>query len=52
GAIIRDLQLRRPIFRPTASYGHFGRDDIEAPWEDTSKAHVLREAAARIAEYA
>jgi S-adenosylmethionine synthetase len=33
GAIIRDLGLRRPIFRPTATYGHFGRDDIDLPWE-------------------
>jgi S-adenosylmethionine synthetase len=31
GAIIRDLRLRRPIYRPTAAYGHFGRDDIDAP---------------------
>ncbi|HET6445587.1 MAG TPA: methionine adenosyltransferase [candidate division Zixibacteria bacterium] len=48
GAIIRDLGLRRPIFRPTATYGHFGRDDIEAPWENTSRTSVLKEAAARI----
>ena len=41
-AIIRDLRLRRPIYRATASYGHFGRDDIDAPWEDTDKADVLR----------
>ena len=33
GAIIRDLRLRRPIYRATAAYGHFGRDDIDAPWE-------------------
>ncbi len=45
GAIIRDLDLRRPIYRPTAAYGHFGRDDIVAPWEDTGKASELREAA-------
>src|SRR2546423_11549199 len=45
GAIIRDLRLRRPIYRPTASYGHFGRDDIDAPWEATDKAAALREAA-------
>jgi S-adenosylmethionine synthetase len=48
GAIIRDLGLRRPIFQPTATYGHFGRDDIEAPWENTSRTSVLKEAAARI----
>jgi S-adenosylmethionine synthetase len=44
-AIIRDLQLRRPIYRATAAYGHFGRDDIDAPWERTDKAHALRAAA-------
>ena len=38
GAIIRDLRLRRPIFRKTAAFGHFGRDDIDAPWESTDKA--------------
>jgi len=42
GAIIRDLNLRRPIYRPTAAYGHFGRTDIDAPWENTDKADVLR----------
>jgi len=45
GAIIRDLNLRRPIYRKTAAYGHFGRDDIEFPWEKTDKAGVLRKAA-------
>ena len=45
GAIIRDLQLRRPIYRQIAAYGHFGRDDIDLPWEDTSLAPVLRQAA-------
>lgn len=45
GAIIRDLDLRRPIYRATAAYGHFGRNDIEAPWENTDKAEQLREAA-------
>jgi S-adenosylmethionine synthetase len=45
GAIIRDLNLRRPIYRPTAAYGHFGRDDIEAPWERTDKVEALRQAA-------
>jgi S-adenosylmethionine synthetase len=44
-AIIRDLDLRRPIFRKTAAYGHFGRDDIDAPWESTDKAAILRQAA-------
>jgi S-adenosylmethionine synthetase len=42
GAIIRDLNLRRPIYRATAAYGHFGRTDIDAPWENTSKAEILR----------
>jgi len=46
GAIIRDLNLRRPIYRATAAYGHFGRHDIEAPWENTERAEALREAAA------
>lgn len=45
GAIIRDLDLRRPIYHPTAAYGHFGRDDIDAPWERTDKAEALRKAA-------
>jgi len=45
GAIIRDLGLRKPIYRKTAAYGHFGRDDIEFPWERTDKADALRSAA-------
>ena len=45
GAIIRDLDLRRPIYRQTAAYGHFGREDIELPWEDTARAEGLRAAA-------
>jgi S-adenosylmethionine synthetase len=44
-AIIRDLDLRRPIYRATAAYGHFGRTDIDAPWERTDKAKALRQAA-------
>jgi S-adenosylmethionine synthetase len=40
-AIIRDLNLRRPIFQPTASYGHFGRHDIDAPWEAMDKAEIV-----------
>jgi len=47
GAIIEDLQLRRPIYRPTAAYGHFGRADLDLPWEDTSRAPDLRAAAGR-----
>ena len=45
GAIIRDLGLRKPIYRKTAAYGHFGRDDIEFPWERTDKAAALKSAA-------
>jgi S-adenosylmethionine synthetase len=40
--IIHELDLRRPIYRATAAYGHFGRDDIEAPWERTDKAELLK----------
>jgi S-adenosylmethionine synthetase len=46
GAIIRDLDLRKPIYRKTAAYGHFGRDDIEFPWERTDKAELLKKEAA------
>ncbi len=42
GAIIHDLRLRRPIYKPTAAYGHFGRTDIDAPWELTDRAAALR----------
>ena len=41
-AIIRDLDLRRPIFRKTAAYGHFGRTDIELPWEKLDKVEDLK----------
>jgi S-adenosylmethionine synthetase len=41
GAIIRDLDLRRPIFQATAAYGHFGREDIDAPWENVDRAEQL-----------
>ena len=41
-AIIRDLDLRRPIYRQVAAYGHFGRDDLDVPWEKTDKADALR----------
>ena len=43
--IIRMLDLRRPIYRNTASYGHFGRTDVEFPWEKTDKAETLRQQA-------
>jgi S-adenosylmethionine synthetase len=42
GAIIRDLNLRAPIYKQTATYGHFGRDDLDLPWERTDKAAILR----------
>lgn len=41
GAIIRDLSLRQPIYHQTASYGHFGRNDLDLPWERTNKAEIL-----------
>jgi S-adenosylmethionine synthetase len=44
-ALIRDLNLRRPIFRATAAYGHFGRTDIDAPWEKLDKVAGLKKAA-------
>ena len=44
-AIIHNLNLRRPIYRQTASYGHFGRPDLDLPWEKTDKAEELRAAA-------
>jgi S-adenosylmethionine synthetase len=44
-AIIRDLNLRRPIYQQVAAYGHFGRDDLNVPWERTDKADSLRRAA-------
>lgn len=45
GAIIRDLDLRRPIYRKTAAYGHFGRADKDFTWERTDRADALKEAA-------
>ncbi len=45
GAIMRDLDLRRPIYRKTAAYGHFGRHDHDFTWERTDKAEALRAAA-------
>lgn len=43
--IIQSLDLERPIYRPTATYGHFGREDIDVPWEKTDKAAALADAA-------
>lgn len=45
GAIIRDLDLRRPIYKKTAAYGHFGRNDADFTWEKTDKAEILRKEA-------
>jgi len=44
-AIIRDLNLRHPIYQQTACYGHFGRDDLDLPWEKTDKAETLKKEA-------
>jgi S-adenosylmethionine synthetase len=44
-AIIEHLKLRRPIYRQTASYGHFGREDLDLPWEKVDKADILRKEA-------
>jgi S-adenosylmethionine synthetase len=49
-AIIHHLDLRRPIYRQTAAYGHFGRPDLDLPWERLDKVEVLREAAGLAAE--
>lgn len=48
GAIIRDLDLRRPIYRQVAAYGHFGRTDLDVPWEKTDKAEILRKEASSL----
>ena len=40
--IIKMLDLRRPIYKQTAAYGHFGRTDVELPWERTDKAEALK----------
>jgi S-adenosylmethionine synthetase len=45
GAIIRDLQLRKPVYQKVAAYGHFGRDDLDLTWERTDRADALRKAA-------
>lgn len=44
-AIIRDLELRKPIYKQTAAYGHFGRPDLDLPWERTDKAEILKKEA-------
>jgi S-adenosylmethionine synthetase len=42
GAIIQSLDLRRPIYKQVAAYGHFGRNDLDLPWERSDKAAKLR----------
>ena len=48
GAIIRDLDLRRPIFEKTAAYGHFGREDADFTWEATNRTDELKAAVAEL----
>ncbi len=48
GAIIETLGLRAPIYRATAAYGHFGRSDLDLPWERTDRASALRQAAGAV----
>ena len=50
GAIIELLQLRRPIYKQTAAYGHFGRDDLDLPWERIDKAATLRAEAGLVSD--
>ena len=52
GAILRDLGLRNPIYLPTATYGHFGRDDLDLPWERLNRLDSLRAATGAVAEQA
>ena len=42
GAIIKNMRLQRPIYREVAAYGHFGREELNLPWEQTDKAAILR----------
>ena len=46
-SIIRALDLKRPIYAQTAAYGHFGRDDIDLPWEQLNRVEDLKNAAAK-----
>jgi S-adenosylmethionine synthetase len=52
GAIIRDLGLRKPIYLPTATYGHFGREDLDLPWERLDRLDSLREVLGAVVEHA
>ncbi|WP_461145127.1 methionine adenosyltransferase domain-containing protein, partial [Salinifilum aidingensis] len=45
-AIVRDLDLLRPLYAQTAAYGHFGRTDLDLPWERTDRVEALQQAAA------
>ena len=47
GLIIKHLNLRRPLYKQVAAYGHFGRDDLDLPWEKTDKAAELKKKASR-----
>lgn len=47
-AIIRMLDLRRPIYRQLAAYGHMGREDLNVPWEKRDKTQELRDAASKL----
>jgi S-adenosylmethionine synthetase len=47
GLIIKNLKLRRPIYRQVACYGHFGRDDLDVPWEKTNLVHKIKKAIGR-----
>ena len=47
GAIIDSLNLKRPIFSQTAAYGHFGRNDLDLPWENTDKAKIIADEVAK-----
>lgn len=49
GAIVKNLDLRRPIYRPVAAYGHFGRPELDLPWERTNKVEQLKEKAGAMA---
>ncbi|HZG82568.1 MAG TPA: methionine adenosyltransferase [Brevibacillus sp.] len=48
--IIKQLDLRRPIYKQTAAYGHFGRNDLNVPWEQTDKAEALKQDASQLAK--
>ena len=48
GEIISTLGLRKPIYQQTAAYGHFGREDLDLPWEKTDKSEILKNAAAKL----